>query len=176
MVLEHNEEALAHLEVALRRMEDAPVARVGEDFFRLAFRLRRDLSQVKADLWRLRGILDAVKAKRLHLPRLGKTLPDAFIVLGDQADYLYETATNLREQLISLIELHLNTVSFQMNRFMQLLAVVTVLAAIPATLGGLLGMNILGTPWPVTLGQVTFGVGLGVLTVLYLFLSGKNHV
>jgi Mg2+ and Co2+ transporter CorA len=63
--------------------------------------------------------------------------------------------------------------SLRMNRFMQLLAIVTVLAAIPATVGGMLGMNILGTPWPVTLGQVTFGVGVAVLTVLYLFLSGK---
>jgi Mg2+ and Co2+ transporter CorA len=173
MVLEQNEEALAHLEVSLRQMEEVPVARVGEEFFRLAFRLRRDLSQVKADLWRLGGILDTVKTGRLDLPGQVKAGDEAFLVLSDQADYLYETASNLREELLSLIELHMNTTSFQMNRFMQLLAVVTVLAAIPATVGGLLGMNILGNPWPVTLGQVTFGVALGVLTVLYLFLSGK---
>jgi Mg2+ and Co2+ transporter CorA len=63
-----------------------------------------------------------------------------------------------------------------MNRFMQILAIVTVLAAIPATVGGLLGMNILGAPWPVTLEQVAFGVGVGVVTALYLFLSNKHHV
>jgi Mg2+ and Co2+ transporter CorA len=174
MVLDQNEEALAHVEVALRQMENRPVGRVGPDFFRMAFRLRRDLSQVKADLWRLGGILDAIKSERLRMPRQGGI--ESFVVLSDTADYLYETASNLREQLISLIELHLNTVSFQMNRFMQILAIVTVLAAIPATVGGLLGMNILGAPWPVTLEQVAFGVGVGVITALYLFLSSRYHV
>jgi Mg2+ and Co2+ transporter CorA len=173
-VLEQNEEALAHLETGLRQLEESPPARGGEALFRLAFRLRRDLSQVKADLWRLSGILDAVEHKRLHLPRVGEAADEAFVVLSNQADYLYETANNLGEQLSSLIDLHLNTLSLRMNRFMQLLSVVTVLAAIPATAGGLLGMNILGNPWPVTLGQVTFGLGVGVLTALYLLLSGKN--
>ena len=174
MVLEQNEEALSYLEISLRQLEEAPVARVGEAFFRLAFRLRRDLSQIKADLWRLSGILDTIKSRRLHLPRHGKADVDAYIVLSDQADYLYETADNLREQLISLLEFHMNTTSFRINRFMRLLAVATVLAAIPATVSGMLGMNILGPPWPVTLGQVVFCVSLAVLTVLYLFLSGEN--
>jgi Mg2+ and Co2+ transporter CorA len=173
MVLDQNEEALAHLEAALRQMEAAPAAHVGEEFFRLAFRLRRDLSQVKADLWRLGGILDAVKTNRLPLPRHGQAANEAYVVLSDQADYLHDRAGNLGEQLISLIELQMKTMSLRMNRFMQLLAIVTVLAAIPATVGGLLGMNILGNSLPVTLAQFTFGVGLGVLTALYLFLSGK---
>jgi hypothetical protein len=86
MVLEQNEEALAHVEIALRQMENRPVGRVGPDFFRLAFRLRRDLSQVKADLWRLGGILDAIKSERLRLPRQGEI--EAFVVLSDMADYL----------------------------------------------------------------------------------------
>jgi hypothetical protein len=57
---------------------------------------------------------------------------------------------------------------------MRLLAVVSVLGLVPATVGGLLGMNILGTPWPFTLGQVTFVVGLVVLAILYVFLTRGN--
>jgi Mg2+ and Co2+ transporter CorA len=173
MVLDQNEEALAHLEVALRQLEAAQPGRIGEEFFHLAFRLRRDLAQVKADLWRLTGTLDAIKSRRMVLPRHGKTTNEAFVVLSDQADYLHETASNLAEQLSSLIDLHMNTMSLRMNRFMQLLAIVTVLTAIPAIVGGMLGMNILGNPWPVTLGQVTFGVALTVLGVSYIFLTGK---
>jgi hypothetical protein len=30
-------------------------------------------------------------------------------------------------------------------------------------------MNVAGNPWPVTLGQVAFGVAMGMATVLYLF-------
>lgn len=63
----------------------------------------------------------------------------------------------------------MNTVSFQMNRFMWLLAMASVLGLAPATVGGLLGMNIEGNPWPVTLDQVVFGVVLVMLAIPYLF-------
>ena len=91
-------------------------------------------------------------------------------VLGDRADYLYQTADNLREGVLSVIELHLNVVSFEMNKVMRLLAVVSVLGLAPAVVGGLLGMNLSGNPWPVTLWQVTFGVCGAVLLILYTFL------
>jgi Mg2+ and Co2+ transporter CorA len=170
-VLEQNEDVLASLEMHIRSMEDMPIAREGEGFFRVAFRMRRHFSHIKADLWRLSGILDAIEAERVQVPERGDGQDRVFTALSDQADYLYETASNLQEELISLIELHLNTVSFEMNRFMRLLAVVSVLAVVPATVGGLLGMNILGTPWHVTLEQVSYLVGLVVLGILYVFFA-----
>ncbi|OAI40045.1 hypothetical protein AYO40_05220 [Planctomycetaceae bacterium SCGC AG-212-D15] len=174
MVLEHMEEAVAALENRLRGMESVPVAGVGEEFFRQAFRLRRDLFQVSADLWRLKAGIDQIESGRLVLPGRAADGLEIFGALSDQADYLYETADNLREGLVSLIELHLNTVSYEMNRFMRLLAVVSVCGLVPATVGGLLGMNIAGNPWPFTLGQVTFFVGLVVLGILYVFLTRGN--
>jgi hypothetical protein len=174
MVLEHTEEAVAALENRLRIMESVPVAGVGEEFFRQAFRLRRDLFQISADLWRLKAGIDQIEAGRLALPGHASPGGEIFGVLSDQADYLYETADNLREGLVSLIELHLNTVSYEMNRFMRLLAVVSVCGLVPATVGGLLGMNILGNPWPFTLGEVTFFVTLVVLGILYVFLTHGN--
>jgi len=173
-VLEQNEEVLATLEVHIRAMEDVPVARAGEEFFRMAFRIRRHFSHLKADLWRLSGILDAIEAERVPVPQRGEGQERVFTAMSDQADYLYETANNLQDELISLIELHLNTVSFGINRFMRLLAVVSVLGLVPATVGGLLGMNILGTPWQVTLGQVTYFVGLVVLGILYVFMTSGH--
>jgi Mg2+ and Co2+ transporter CorA len=174
MVLEHTEEAVAALENRLRIMEGVPVAGVGEDFFRQAFRLRRDLFQISADLWRLKAGIDQIEAGRLALPGWSGQSAEVFGILSEQADYLYETAENLREGLVSLIELHLNTVSYEMNRFMRLLAVVSVLGLVPATVGGVLGMNILGAPWPFTLGQVTFFVGLILLAILYVFFTRGN--
>jgi len=78
--------------------------------------------------------------------------------------------TNTREGVLSVIELHLNVVSFEMNRVMRVLAVVSVLGLIPAVIGGLLGMNLADNPWPFTLPQVAFGVCLGMVLGLYLFL------
>jgi Mg2+ and Co2+ transporter CorA len=52
---------------------------------------------------------------------------------------------------------------------MRLLALFTALALIPATIGGLLGMNITDAPWPGTLAQIAFGVGVGMTLSLYIF-------
>jgi Mg2+ and Co2+ transporter CorA len=91
--------------------------------------------------------------------------------LAETADYLYETVNNVREGVLSLIELHLNVVSFEMNRVMRVLAVVSVLGLIPAVIGGLFGMNLRDNPWPFTLPQVTFAVGSAMVTCLYFFVA-----
>jgi hypothetical protein len=35
--------------------------------------------------------------------------------------------------------------------------------------GGLVGMNVADSPWPVTLGQVAFGFAIGMATALHVF-------
>ncbi len=90
--------------------------------------------------------------------------------LFEDAGDLYETVDNIREGLLSPIDLHLNIVSYEMNRVMRILAVVSVLGLIPAVIGGLLGMNLIDNPWRFTLPQVAFGVCLGMVFTLYLFL------
>lgn len=50
-----------------------------------------------------------------------------------------------------------------------LLAIVSFLGLIPSVAGGLLGMNVAGNPWSVTLGQVAFGVAMGRAVALYVF-------
>ncbi|MDH3452773.1 MAG: hypothetical protein OEN20_10150, partial [Gammaproteobacteria bacterium] len=94
---------------------------------------------------------------------------ELFTLLADDAGDLYETVDDLRETLAAVVDLRLNVSSFQMNRVMRLLALLTALALIPATVGGLLGMNVLGSPWPATFGQVTFGVAAGMALSLYVF-------
>ena len=84
-------------------------------------------------------------------------------------DSLYEAVNKRREEIKALIELHINRKSFEMNRLLKLLAIVSFLGLIPSIAGGLLGMNVAGNPWPVTLGQVAFGVAMGMATALYVF-------
>jgi Mg2+ and Co2+ transporter CorA len=67
------------------------------------------------------------------------------------------------------LDLHLNVKSFQMNQFMRFLAVVSFLGLIPSIAGGLLGMNVEGSPWSITLPQVAFIVSLAIAFSLYLF-------
>jgi len=89
--------------------------------------------------------------------------------LTSEAEYLYETVVNLRDEVLSVLELHLNVVSFDMTRVMRVLAAVSVLGLIPAVIGGLFGMNLIGNPWPLTLPQVAFCVFFGMVLCLYFF-------
>jgi Mg2+ and Co2+ transporter CorA len=78
---------------------------------------------------------------------------------------------NTREAVLSLIDLHINVAAHDTNRFMRLVAIVSTLGLIPAITGGLMGMNLVDSPWPVTLGQVAFGTLILILGVLYAFLA-----
>jgi Mg2+ and Co2+ transporter CorA len=110
-------------------------------------------------------VVTRIKEGEVHLP----SASGAFGRMMRHIEFLYTTVENLRHGIVSLIELHMNNASFEMTKFMRLLAVVNVLALIPAVVGGLLGMNILGAPWPLTLPQVAFFTLLANIFCLYYF-------
>jgi Mg2+ and Co2+ transporter CorA len=171
LVLARDEELAGRLERMVRQIEELPVIESPESFFRQTFHLKRILSTVRGDLWRLRGMLEMLADGRRQLPGLGPDQRKSIEQLAEEADYLYETADNIRESVLSLIELHLDIAARDTNRFLRLMAIVTTLALIPAIVGGLLGMNLGEAPWPVTLGQVAFGTLVLMLGVLYTFMA-----
>jgi Mg2+ and Co2+ transporter CorA len=170
MVVARNEDLVGAFEEELRELEEVSVRESRPPFFEQAFRLKKELSTVQSDLWRLKGMLTRLAEARVKLPGSGGAEIEYFRDLGESVDYLYETTVNTREGVLSIIDLHLNVVSFEMNRVMRVLAVVSVLGLVPAVVGGLLGMNLADNPWPFTLPQVAFGVSLGMILCLYLFL------
>ena len=169
-VLDRNESHAAQVERDLREIERLDPSRSPEKFFQDVFRLKRQLSLAKGDLWRLKNLLALLAEGRREMPGLGGD--NACLKhLSEQADYLHETVDKAHEQLLTLLDLHLNIASYDVNRFMRLLAVVSSLALIPTIIGGLLGMNVAGNPWPVTLSQVAFGTFVLMLCVLYAFFA-----
>jgi Mg2+ and Co2+ transporter CorA len=170
-VLDANETLVGQFEEELRALEELPVRESRPQFFERTFRLKKELSGMQSDLWRLRGVLKDLVEQRVKLPGHGPTEIPFLRDLSETAEYLYETVNNIREGVLSLIELHLNVVSFEMNRVMRVLAVVSVLGLIPAVVGGLFGMNLEGNPWPFTLPQVTFMVCMAMVTCLYFFVA-----
>jgi Mg2+ and Co2+ transporter CorA len=170
LVLDANEHLVGHFEQQLRELEDIPVRESRPAFFERTFRLKKELSAAQSDLWRLRGVLKELAEAKVKFP--GASSPGATHFLQDlaeAAEYLYDTVSNIKEGVLSLIDLHLNVVSFEMNRVMRVLAVVSVLGLIPAVIGGLFGMNLADNPWPFTLAQVTFLVSTAMVTCLYFF-------
>jgi Mg2+ and Co2+ transporter CorA len=170
-VLARNEDLAGRLERDARALEEIPAGESPGSFFEGTFRLKRALSMARGDLWRLRSLLEMLSDGRRTLPGLDAGGREAAGRLAEEADFLYETVDNLRESVLSLIDLHINVAAHDTNRFMRLVAIVSTLGLIPAITGGLLGMNLLDSPWPVTLGQVAFATLVMILAVLYTFLA-----
>ncbi len=162
------ESVVGFLEREVRALEEIPVQEGRPEFFARTFRLKKELSAVQADLWRVRAMLTSIADGR-STAFAGEAVQARARLLADQADYLYETASNAREGVLSIIDLHLNVVSFQMNKVMRFLAVVSALGLIPAVVGGLFGMNLVDNPWPITLPQLTFCVASAMSFALYFF-------
>jgi Mg2+ and Co2+ transporter CorA len=169
-LLDRHQQVVDELERELRDLEALPLRDSTAVFFEQAFWLKRELTSIKADLWRLKGILQSLPSGRVAFAGLDSTQLAGLDPLTDEVSYLYETVDNLREGVLALIDLHMNVVSFEINRFMRVLAVVSVLGLIPAIIGGLLGMNVAGNPWEITLSEVAFGVSMGMLFCFWVFL------
>ena len=167
--LQQNERLVGFFTTELHGLEDVPVRDSRAEFFERTFRLKKDLSAAQADLWRLKSLLAELAESPVCLPGVAAGAAAEFHRMADDAAFLHEAIVTLREEVLSLIDLHINVVSFDMNRIMRLLAVISALGLIPAVVGGLLGMNVAGNPWAVSLSQVAFGVCLAMVLGLYFF-------
>ena len=126
----------------------------GRVFLRETFRLApRDLDRRRSTCGTSRASFARSPTARRRLR--GVDLKDEKYLddLMAETESLYETVNKNKEELKTLIELHINFKSFEMNSFLKLLAVVSFLGLIPSVAGGLLGMNVAGNPWSVTLGR-----------------------
>jgi Mg2+ and Co2+ transporter CorA len=126
----------------------------GTVLLRETFRLRREISIAALDLWHVKGIVRTLADGKVKIRGVDLKEEKYLDDLLAETESLYETVSKNKEDLQTLIELHINFKSFEMNTFLKLLAVVSFLGLIPSVAGGLLGMNVMGNPWPVTLGQV----------------------
>jgi Mg2+ and Co2+ transporter CorA len=124
--------ALRELPQCRAQLEELPLRESRPSFFEHTFRLKKELSAAQSDLWRLKGVIAELAKRRLALPGSYGGEAEFLRRLARDTEYLYETVINTRESLLSLIDLHLNVVSFDINRVMRVLAVVSVLGLIPA--------------------------------------------
>lgn len=161
-VTESLEVSLANLESAQHRLGD-------EVFLARTFELRADILNARGSMKHIKSVIRDLYSGKVVITSSSQSDREPFRYLADDANDLYDSLEDLRESLQGLVDLRLNVSSFQMNRVMRLLALLTALALIPATVGGLLGMNITDAPWPGTLSQIAFGVGVGMTLSLYIF-------
>jgi Mg2+ and Co2+ transporter CorA len=168
-VRDQNIEVSRRFDDAAHGLESDEAGSGGNTFLTRSFNLRRQLSTAALDLWHVKNVVSALADGRAKLSGTDLTNEKALDTLLAEVDSLYETVNRVKDEVKSLIELHINVKSFEMNRLLKLLAIVSFLGLIPSVIGELLGMNVMGNPWPVTLGQVAFVVAMTMATAMYVF-------
>ena len=166
--LEKDSQVINALEHELMIMEGINLKERPAGFLENTFYLKKEVNQLVPSLLHMKEIAAMVTSKRVPLEGFQDRHERLFDILADEATYLKETAENARDNLLSLIDLYINTSSFELNKVMRLIAVITSLGIIPA-LGGLFGSNIVGNPWDIQLWQVFGGIIVLMLCALWVF-------
>jgi Mg2+ and Co2+ transporter CorA len=166
--LEQDSQIITAIEKELIKYENLPLKNRPPDFLETSFHLRKEVDQLVPSLLHIKEILAIITTKRVPLEGFTEKHERLFDILTDQASYLYETASNARDNLQSLIDLYINTTSYETNKVMRVIAVITSLGIIPALMG-LLGSNIAGNPWNIQLWQVLTILGILMLGMVWVF-------
>jgi Mg2+ and Co2+ transporter CorA len=166
--LEKDSQVINALEHELMLLEGVNLKERPAGFLENTFYLKKEVNQLVPSLLHMKEIAAMITSKRVPLEGFQDKHERLFDILADEATYLKETAENARDNLLSLIDLYINTSSFELNKVMRLIAVITSLGIIPA-LAGLFGSNILGNPWNIQLWQLFGGLVVLMLCASWVF-------
>jgi Mg2+ and Co2+ transporter CorA len=148
-------EIIRSIEGKTIQFEEMSINRTSPKFLEETFYFKKEIQKTISNLWHFNRVIHHIlHNKNMVFPELSEGQSLELDNLHAESEYLYETAQNTRDNLISLIELHINTVSYDMNRVMKVIAVITCLAIVPSIIGGLLGVNLTDSPYPLKITEV----------------------
>jgi len=165
--LESYEHFVEKFEGEAERFEDEapPWSKV---FYSEAFVIRREASSLLRLLRRFRMIAEALTDGKAEvgIPEGDRKLFDGILERATGAE---ETTETTQEIMRDLINMHMDTLSYDMNRAMRLIASLTVIVGIPSLIGSILGANTVGSPYSLLLWQVVLisVVAAGLLALLF---------
>ncbi len=158
------------IEEELLKIENAMSLHIiPKDFLERTFQFKKELGGLGSNLLHLKEVLNSVVQNRVTLEGFNENLKGFFQDLLDELSYLYEFVQDLKENLMSIIDLHINRTAYDTNKVMKVLAVITCLAIIPSMIGGLLGQNLLDAPFTAYLWQIVAYVFIGMGLIVYIF-------
>jgi len=166
--LEKDSQIITALEQEIIRLENLPLTKRPADFLETTFNLKKEVNQLVPALLHMKEIATLITSKRVPLEGFSERHGRLFDILADEATYLQETAANARDNLLSLIDLYINTTSFELNKVMRIVAVITCLGVVP-TLAGLFGSNLIGNPWDIELWQLFAGLAVTMIAMAWVF-------
>ena len=168
------QDALSRMEETLRSIEDEleytgslPISEQPASFLLATFRIKKESVRIHSWLLHTRDVLNSIVTGKVVLHGMEDGL--RFSALFDRASYLYDISDDITENVSSLTDYYFNATSFQMGRVMKLIAVLSALTIIPTVVGSLLGSNLEGNPWPISLAQIVVIVGIAMLATAWVY-------
>lgn len=162
---------LSEIELEVLKIGGTPRSKLPKDFLERIYQLDKEVSRLVSNLLHFKDMLSITISKKVPLAGFDKEWEESFQVLADTAEYLNEMSHDLIENLRSIIDLYINQTSFEANRILKILAVVTSISVIPSAVSGLLGTNMLDAPYGALLWQLSFIITVCMGFVAYTFVK-----
>ena len=161
-------EIIQQIEQKIIEFEEVPLDKTSTKFLEETFHFKKGILNISDNIMHFQKILDKL-VKIDTIRSFGIDNTKEFNDLSEDSRYLYETTQNIKENLTSLIDLHTNSVDYEMNQVMKVIAVITCLAIIPATVGGLLGVNLQEGLFHIKFIEIFFIIISSMLLGIYAF-------
>jgi Mg2+ and Co2+ transporter CorA len=168
-MLDEYRSILSEIEIEVIKIGSTPRSKLPRDFLERIYQLNKEVSRLVSNLVHFKDLLSIITSKKVPLEGFDKSAEEAFHVLQDGAVYLNEIADDLLGNLKSIIDLYINQTSFETNKILKVLAVITSISVIPTAVGGLIGMNLLDAPFGAYLWQVVSMTVAAVAFTTYVF-------
>ena len=162
---------LSEVELEVLKIGSTPRSKLPKDFLERIYQLDREVSRLVSNLVHFKDMLSIIISKKVPLEGFDQASEEAFHVLQDGAAYLSEISHDLIDNLRSNIDLYINQTSFETNRILKILAVITCVSVIPTAISGVIGSNLLDVPYGAYLWQVSFIISISMAFALYTFMK-----
>jgi Mg2+ and Co2+ transporter CorA len=162
---------LSEIELEVLKISGTPRSKLPKDFLERIYQLDKEVSRLVSNLLHFKDMLSILISKKVPLEGFDENSEESFQVLQDSAAYLNEMSHDLIENLRSIIDLYINQTSFEANRILKILAVVTSISVIPTAVSGLLGANLLDVPFGAYLWQLSFVITICMAFAAYAFVK-----
>ena len=162
---------LSEIELEVLKIGSTPRSKLPKDFLERIYQLDKEVARLVSNLLHFKDMLTIITSKRVPLEGFDEDTEESFQLLQDNAAYLNEISHDLIDNLRSMIDLYINQTSFDANRILKILAVVTSISVIPTAVSGILGSNLIDAPYGAYLWQITFVIAIGMAFAAYVFVK-----
>ena len=170
-ILTDYKKLLSETELEVLKIGGLPKAKLPKDFLERMYRFEKEVSRVVSNLVHFKEMLTLINSGNMLVDRFSRDEAQSFQVLQDTTAYLNDLAGDLAGNMQGIIDLYINQTSFDTNRILKVLAVITAISVIPSSIGGVMGMNLLDVPFAAVLWQMVLVIGIIMAFMAYVTLK-----